>query len=333
MSKWKNENWSVSHYNWLTEVKSNINPSKEFNLHDVSMRDGAHVVDYSEKERIQLTSNLSDLGVKRIEIESRASTIKKQSIYPPEEHWKTLKNIANMGLPSKIFTMRNVSEGYAGIDKALQCDITNIELQEPVQEGWLKRVGQTKEERIEIINDVVSYAKNQGCYVTFFNNHIGLSKLDYFLQIVKTGMDAGADAICITDSEGIATPQTFSFLVKKVLEVTEGTLPVEVHPHNDFGLALANTVSSYAAGASVAHCCLNNLGSRAGNTALEEIVIAFHVLYGVDFGINYQKLYSVIELVERMQQWPLAKNKPFYGYGVNEGPYKLDYFGKKPHTK
>jgi methanogen homocitrate synthase len=333
MSKTSKEDWNLSDYNSYDDVLGMMNPPKKFELHDATMRDGAHVVDFTDKERIQLAEALSDLGVHRIEIESRETTIKRQSIIPPEKHWETLKNIANMGLKSKIFTMRNLNEGRTGIDEALRHDVPNIALQEPVQRGWLERQGQTIEERIELIHDVVGYAKERGCYIDYFNNHVGLSELGYLLKIVQAGIDAGADSLCLTDSEGNCTPQTFKFLTKKLLEVSEEKLPVEVHPHNDYGLALANTMASYEAGASVTHCCVNSLGSRAGNTTLEEITIALHVLYNVDLGMNYEKLHDVCLMVEQMQQWPVGKNKPFNGYGIDAAPHKLEYFGKQPRNR
>lgn len=307
-----------------------MNPPQKYELHDATMRDGAHVVDFTDKERIHLTEALSDLGVHRIEIESREFVIKRQSVIPPEKHWETLKNIANMGLKGKIFTMRNLNEGRAGIDDSLKHDVPNIVLQEPVQRGWLESQGHTIEQRIELIQDVVGYAKERGCFIDFFNNHVGLSELGYLLKIVKAGIDAGADSLTITDSEGNCTPQTFKFLTQKYLEISEGKLPVEVHPHNDYGLALANTMASYEAGASVTHCCINSLGARAGNTSLEEICITLHVLYNVELGMNYEKLHDVCLLVEQMQQWPVGKNKPFNGYGIDKAPHKLEYFGK-PH--
>ena len=333
MSKWKTDEWEVSKYNWFEEARRSMRPPEKFEIHDATMRDGAHVVDFGHEERIQLATALSKLGVHRIEIESRAATIKRQSIYSLENHCETLKSIANMGLKSRIFTQKNMVEGRAGVDHALSIDVPNIVIQEPVQRGWLEQTGHTLEQRIDFIQDVVSYAKDRGCFVDFFNSHVGNSEPDYLLKIVKAGVDAGADSLCLTDSEGGCTPQAFKFLVEKVTQVSGGKLPVEVHPHNDYGLALANTMASYEAGASVTHCCVNSLGSRAGNTTLEEVVIALHVLYDVDLGLDYSKLNGVCSLVEQMQQWPVAKNKPFYGYGIDSAPHKLQYFGKQPHTR
>jgi methanogen homocitrate synthase len=333
MSKWKTDNWLISKYNFDEKIHHAYMRPNKFELHDATMRDGAHVVDYSHEERIQLTRALSELGVHRIEIESRASTIKRQSVYSPETHCDTLKSISKMDLNSRIFTMKNLSEGRLGIDHALSLNISNIVLQEPVHRGWLEQTGDTVEQRIDLIHEVISYAKDKGCYIDFFNNHIGNSELEYLLKIAKAGVDSGADSICLTDSEGNCAPHVFKFLVKKVIDASGGKIPVEVHPHNDYGLALANTIASYEAGASVTHCCVNSLGSRAGNTSLEEAVIALHVLYGVELGLDYSKLNYVCGLVEQMQQWPVAKNKPFYGYGIFSAPHSLKYFGKKPYIK
>jgi isopropylmalate/homocitrate/citramalate synthase len=305
----------------------------DLQLLDITMRDGAHVVDFSNAERLQLTTFLGELGVHRIEIESRAYVIRRQSIYPPEDHWKTLKEITKLGLKSEIFTQRNVADGQAGIDRALQCDVNHIVLQEPVQRGWLTQQGQTEEERLRIIQELIEYAKAHGCFVTFFNSHVFKADLNYLLRVIAAGVEAGADSLCITDSEGLGTPHAFRSLVTRYLDVTKRRIPIETHPHNDFGLALANTLAGYEAGASVIHCSVNGLGSRAGNTRLEECIIALQALYDRDLGLTYSRLHDICALVELIQQWPTAKNKPFYGYGVHQAPYDLASFGKRPHHK
>ncbi|UCH01479.1 MAG: hypothetical protein JSV20_06325 [Candidatus Bathyarchaeota archaeon] len=308
-------------------------PPADVQLLDITMRDGAHVVDFSNTERLQLATLLGELGIHRIEIESRAYVIRRQSVYPAKEHWKTLKAITKLGLKSDIFTQRNVTDGRAGIDRALQCDVNNIILQEPVHRGWLEQQGETEEERLSIIQDLIQYAKAHGCFVTLFNNHILKTDLDYLLRVVTAGVEAGANSLCITDSEGLGTPHAFRYLVTQFLTATKGRVPIETHPHNDFGLALANTLAGYEAGASVIHCSVNGLGSRAGNTRLDECVITLRALYDLDLGLEYSRLHDVCQLVELIQQWPTAKNKPFYGYGVHQAPYDLSYFGKKPHQK
>jgi methanogen homocitrate synthase len=316
-------------YNKIEDSIRKISSLDNLKLHDITMRDGAHVVDFSNNERIELASQLSDLGVHRIEIESRENVIRRQSLYSPEDHWKTLKNIVGMGLKSDIYTMRNVIEGQKGIDESLKLEITHIELQEPVHRDWIKKLGQSEEERFEKIAKVIQYAKDMGCYIVFFNNHICDSDPKYLEKIIRLGKEFDVDSYCITDSEGMGGLDAFKYLTKKYIELSGGDVPVEIHAHNDFGLALANSLISINQGASVIHCSVNGLGSRAGNTKLEELIITLHAIYNMDLGLTYQKLYDVCKIVEYMQQWPIAKNKPFYGYGIHSAPYDLKYFGKK----
>lgn len=319
----------TSEYNKIEDSISKTSSLDKIKLHDITMRDGAHVVDFSNQERIMLACQLSDLGVHRIEIESRENVIRRQSLYSPEDHWKTLKNILGMGLKSDIYTMRNVVEGQKGIDESLKLDITHIELQEPVNRDWLKKLGQSEEERFEKIEKVIRYAKDMGCYVAFFNNHICDSDPKYLEKIIKLGKECKVDSYCITDSEGMGGLSAFSRLTQKYIEVSGGNIPVEIHAHNDFGLALANSLVSIDCGATVIHCSVNGLGSRTGNAVLEELVIALRAIYNMDLGLHYKKLYKVCEIVEYMQQWPVSKTKPFYGYGIHDAPYDLEYFGKK----
>jgi isopropylmalate/homocitrate/citramalate synthase len=95
-----------------------------------------------------------------------------------------------------------------------------------------------------------------------------------------------------------------------------GGIPIEVHCHNDFGLATANTIAGALAGARYLSTTINGLGERAGNTALEEVVLALKVLYGVDVGIDTRQLRSVSEEVERRSGVPLQQHKAVVGRGA-----------------
>src|SRR5437660_9212186 len=102
------------------------------------------------------------------------------------------------------------------------------------------------------------------------------------------------------------------YLVRLVKRLTNG-LPVEVHTHNDFGMALATELAGVEAGAEVVHSCANGLGERTGNAALEELIVALHVLYGYDTKYNLAKLPELGELVSRISKFPIAANKPILG--------------------
>jgi methanogen homocitrate synthase len=120
------------------------------------------------------------------------------------------------------------------------------------------------------------------------------------------------NSVAIVDSMGSALPRSIQYLVRKMKSMTNG-LPVEVHTHNDFGIALATELAGLEAGANVVHSCVNGLGERTGNVATEELVVALKILYGVDNDYKLDKLVEVCQMVEKISGVALAENKPIAG--------------------
>src|SRR5438270_13934888 len=102
------------------------------------------------------------------------------------------------------------------------------------------------------------------------------------------------------------------YLVRLVKRLTNG-LPVEVHTHHDFGMAVATELAGVEAGAEVVHSCANGLGERTGNAAMEELMVALHVLYGYQTQYKLDKLPELGALVSRISNFPIAANKPILG--------------------
>jgi len=113
------------------------------------------------------------------------------------------------------------------------------------------------------------------------------------------------------DTMGCALPDAIKYLVRLVKSLTK--LPVEVHTHNDFGMAVATELAGVEAGAEVVHSCANGLGERTGNAALEELMVALHVLYGYETQYKLDKLPELGALVSRISNFPIAANKPILG--------------------
>jgi methanogen homocitrate synthase len=111
---------------------------------------------------------------------------------------------------------------------------------------------------------------------------------------------------------GCITPEAMKYMVRRAAKLTGG-LPVEVHTHNDFGMGVATELAGVEAGAQVVHSCANGLGERTGNAALEELIVALHVLYGYEGKWNLGKLPQLAELVSRLSGKPIAGNKPILG--------------------
>lgn len=144
------------------------------------------------------------------------------------------------------------------------------------------------------------------------------TELDFLCEVVEKAIDAGATTVNIPDTVGYATPFQF-FTVIKYLKENVGNIGkavISTHCHNDLGLAVANTLAGIEAGARQVECTINGLGERAGNAALEEIVMALKTRgdhYGVHTAINTQKLFGASRLVSRVTGLQVQRNKAIVG--------------------
>jgi isopropylmalate/homocitrate/citramalate synthase len=111
---------------------------------------------------------------------------------------------------------------------------------------------------------------------------------------------------------GSATPQAIAYYVREMKKILRD-IPIEIHVHNDFGLAMANTVAAVAAGAEVISTTINGVGERSGNTATEEAALTLQMLYGIDLGIDCSLLKETSDLVQELSGVHLAQNKAVVG--------------------
>ncbi len=134
----------------------------------------------------------------------------------------------------------------------------------------------------------------------------------FLFDIVESAVDAGADWINVPDTCGVATPERFRTLIAAIVDVS-GDARVDVHTHDDFGLATPNALAGYRGGASQAQVSINGIGERAGNAAYEEVVMGFESLYGVDTGIDTSMISELSHIVEEKSRVPVPGNKPVVG--------------------
>ena len=120
------------------------------------------------------------------------------------------------------------------------------------------------------------------------------------------------DRYRLVDTVGCAMPSAIRYIAQVMTDVSEG-IPIEIHVHDDFGLALANSLEGVMAGSEYVSCTMNGLGSRCGNTALEEVVVALEVLYGINTGVNMSQLKKVSELVEKLSHIKVHPHKSVVG--------------------
>ncbi len=135
--------------------------------------------------------------------------------------------------------------------------------------------------------------------------------MDYLVKIFKAVEDAGADIINIPDTVGVMVPPAMRALTAEVFKAVK--IPIDVHCHNDFGIAVANSLAAVEAGAREVQCTINGLGERAGNADLEEIVMSLVSIYGVKTNIKTEYLYETSKTVERLTGIRMPPNFPIVG--------------------
>lgn len=174
------------------------------------------------------------------------------------------------------------------------------------------------EQVLRMARDAVAHAAKYTSNVEFSAEDASRSDPAFLARVVEAAIDAGATTINIPDTVGYAQPAEFAGLIRYLLEHVKNADKAifSVHCHNDLGMALANTLAAIGAGARQAEVCINGIGERAGNAALEELVMALDTrrdIYGVDCSIVTQQLYPASKLLSGIIGQPLSLSKPVVG--------------------
>ncbi|MDE5752600.1 MAG: 2-isopropylmalate synthase, partial [Duncaniella sp.] len=174
-----------------------------------------------------------------------------------------------------------------------------------------------REEILERAVRAVAYAKKFVEDVQFYAEDAGRTDNEYLARVVEAVIKAGATVINIPDTTGYCLPWQFGEKIKYLMDHVDGIdrVTIATHCHNDLGMATANTVAGIANGARQAEVTINGIGERAGNTALEEVVMTFrsHRELGIDTNINATKITHVSRMVSSLMNMPVQPNKAIVG--------------------
>jgi isopropylmalate/homocitrate/citramalate synthase len=303
--KYYRENeWWVSPYNFVPEVRGTFELPAKVAIHDATLRDGEQTpgVVFSVADKIAIAQKLDEIGVDRIEAGMPAVS---------EQDFEAIRQISKMGLKARIYTFARAIN--SDIDKALECGCHGVIVEVPIGYPKLKyQFKWTWEDVLKKSVGVINYAKSRGLHVVYFPYDTTRAREDDLRNLLsRVVLDSNPDSVGVVDTMGCALPEAIKYMVRLVKSLTK--LPVEVHTHNDFGMAVATELAGVEAGAECVHSCANGLGERTGNAALEELIVALHVLYGYDTQYNLGKLPELGELVSRISRFEIAANKPILG--------------------
>jgi 2-isopropylmalate synthase len=169
----------------------------------------------------------------------------------------------------------------------------------------------TREEVKERSVAAIERVKEAGATAMFSPMDATRTDGDYLREVVEAVSEVGVDWVNVPDTCGVATPTRFADLVRTVREHTDAR--IDVHAHDDFGMAAANAVAGFEAGADQAQVSINGIGERAGNAAYEEVVMTVESVYGVDTGIDTTRIADVSRMIEEYSDVPVPANKPITG--------------------
>ena len=201
------------------------------------------------------------------------------------------------------------------------------------------KLHKSKAQLLEMVVNAIHYARQKFHIVAFSPEDASRTELDYLCEIYQAAIEAGATTIGFPDTLGILTPEktrsSIQYILNNVPNIDKAF--IAVHFHNDFGLANSNTLAALEEGVHIVQCAVNGIGERAGNTALEEVVMALLLnqeQYKRNISIDPKQLVSLSHLVEEKTSIPIAPNKAVVGSNIfaTEAGIHQDGILKNPDT-
>lgn len=292
----------VSPYNDSVDLKF----PKDITIYDTTMRDGEQTpgVCLRTPEKLKIARKLDELGIHQIEAGF--------PIVSAEEK-KSVKAIVDEDLNADIICLSRTKK--EDIDTAIDCGVDGIITFMATSDLHLKyKLKMTQEEALNVCMKSIEHAKDHGIFVAFSAEDATRTDLGFLKKIYKKAEEYGVDRVHIADTVGALSPQGAEYLVKELRkDIKTG---IAMHCHNDFGMAVSNTISGFVAGANAASTTVNGIGERAGNASLEELVMALRIIYGLDLGFNLEMFYELSKLVEELTNVKVPENKPIVGKNV-----------------
>ncbi|MBJ6726248.1 homocitrate synthase [Geomesophilobacter sediminis] len=262
--------------------------NKSVFIGDTTLRDGEQTagVVFSAREKIAIARALDAMGVHELECGIPAMGKEEQA---------AIRSLVNLGLSARLITWNRAV--ISDIDASIACGIEAVDISLTVSDLMIRnKIDKSREWVKEQLKRSLGYCKDHGLYVSVGGEDASRADIGFLIELMGIAAEMGADRFRFCDTLGILDPFTM-FEKVRLLTSAVPALEIEVHTHNDLGMATANAVAGVKAGATYVSTTVNGLGERAGNAALEEVVMALKVACGVDLGIDTRRLSSVSRMV------------------------------------
>jgi isopropylmalate/homocitrate/citramalate synthase len=302
---WQTENWFVSPFNFDEEARAQTDLPKSLTFHDVTLRDGeqqAGVV-FTKYDKVMIGRAINRAGVERLEVGTPGTS---------SEDKEAVRALNAATLDVKIFSWARNNK--LDIAAAKDCGSYGITIELPTSKLLIEKVyDSTLDRTLREVEENVNFASSEGLRPMLLLVDATRADMASIATIIR-GTERYVDSYAISDTFGVAMPRAIFNMIRKIKTMT--SKPIEIHCHNDFGLATSNTLAAVLGGASVAHVTVNGMGERAGNTALGEVALGAKLLLGIDVKIKLEELYRLSQTVSEISGYPIPPNKPIVGENV-----------------
>jgi len=270
---------------------------------DSTLREGEQTpyVNFLIDEKIEIARLLDTVGVDMIEAGDPSVSA---------NIFMAIKRIAGLRLHAEIVAHSMATK--SGIDLAKETGAERVAIFYPTSKIHLEtKVHKTQVETVKIVCEHIAYARSLGMKVRYTPEDASRTEMDFLVEVCNQAISAGADRISYADTTGIHQPHT---MFEVISQLRARLLPckIDVHCHNDLGLALANAMAGIRAGADCIHTTVNGLGERTGIPDLAETIVAFHNLENVS-RYRLEGLMDLSSYLEKATGFFLAPNKPITG--------------------
>lgn len=293
-------------------------------IDDTTLRDGEQTagVVFSNKEKVAIARMLDEVGVDQIEAGI--------PVMGGDER-EVIEEIAHLGLKASVLGWNRAN--VADIRTSLDCGVDAVAISLATSDIHIEtKLQKDRAWVLKTIRECVAFAKEAGVYVSVNAEDASRTELGFLIEYAKAAQEEGADRLRFCDTIGLMEPFRTYQVIKALREATG--IEVEMHTHNDFGMAVANAIAGIHAGATWVNTTVGGLGERAGNAALEEVVMALKYIEGFDLSFDTPRFRELGECVANAAGRTVPVWKSIIGTNVfaHESGIHADGVIKNPKT-